>query len=144
MLWLIYLTQYCEHMIHVNLAYQSKCCLKVNITTNNESEYIAALKGLVGLNHFLLENPEGYVSYDVDVTLFSDSELLVKQMNGEYQVRNERIMKLNEELNDVVENLFESVKFMHIKRGMNSMADRLANDAIDDHFRTHSMYWEAI
>jgi len=109
-------------------------------TTNNESEYIAALKGLVGLNHFLLENPEGYVSYDVDVTLFSDSELLVKQMNGEYQVRNERIMKLNEELNEAVDNLFESVKFMHIKRGMNSMADRLANDAIDDHFRTHSMY----
>jgi len=103
--------------------------------TNNESEYIAAIKGLAGLNHFLLENPEGYVSYDVDVTLFSDSELLVKQMSGEYQVKNERIKILHGELDSTAEEMFASVKFMHIRRGYNSMADRLANDAIDDFFR---------
>lgn len=104
-------------------------------STNNESEYIAAIKGLAGLNHFLLENPEGYVSYDVDVTLFSDSELLVKQMSGEYQVKNERIKILHGELDSTAEEMFASVKFMHIRRGYNSMADRLANDAIDDFFR---------
>lgn len=89
-----------------------------------------------GLHQFINENPEGYASFDVDVTLFSDSELLVKQMSGEYKVKNERMKVLNEELGSVAEDMFASVKFMHIKRGYNSMADRLANDAIDDYFRT--------
>ena len=44
-------------------------------STNNESEYIAAAMGLTGLHQFINENPEGYASFDVDVTLFSDSEL---------------------------------------------------------------------
>jgi|MDTC01.3.fsa_nt_gb ribonuclease HI len=104
-------------------------------STNNESEYIAARKGLIGLHNFINENPEGYVSFDVDVTLFSDSELLVKQMSGEYKVKNERMRVLHEELGSTAEDFFASVKFMHIKRGYNSMADRLANDAIDDFFR---------
>ena len=105
-------------------------------STNNEAEYIAAFKGLTGLSQFLNENPEGYVSFDVDVTLFSDSELLVKQMNGDYAVKDDKIKVVNRALTDAVEDLFQSVKFMHIRRGLNSMADRLANDGIDDYFRS--------
>lgn len=104
-------------------------------STNNESEYIAAAMGLTGLHQFINENPEGYASFDVDVTLFSDSELLVKQMSGDYKVKNERMKVLHAELGSVADEMFASVKFMHIKRGYNSMADRLANDAIDDFFR---------
>jgi ribonuclease HI len=114
--------------------------------TNNVAEYLAAKHGIEGLSVLLNEEagspPEltegrwiGLNSLQDDVTLFSDSELLVKQMTGEYAVKNEDLKKLHSQLNRICEDNFQSVKFMHIRRGLNSLADSLANDGIDDYLR---------
>src|SRR5262249_50308140 len=80
--------------------------------TNNVAEYSAlvrALEGAAGLG----------VS---DLTVKSDSELLVKQMRGIYRVANPALAKLHGEARNLV-GRFRSVKFHHVPREENSQAD---------------------
>ncbi|MCI0642365.1 MAG: ribonuclease HI family protein [Gemmataceae bacterium] len=64
------------------------------------------------------------------VVVFSDSELMVKQMNGEYKVRNPGLLELFEEAKELCK-AFESVKLRHVPRAENKHADRLYNEALD-------------
>ena len=84
--------------------------------TNNEAEYRALIKGLQYLLEFNFLNPE----------IFSDSELVVKQVNGEYQVKNSRMKILYLEVIDLLKK-FESWQLTHILRDKNKVADKLAN-----------------
>ena len=84
--------------------------------TNNEAEYRALIKGLQCLLEFNFLNPE----------IFSDSELVVKQVNGEYQVKNSRMKILYLEVIDLLKK-FESWQLTHILRDKNKVADKLAN-----------------
>lgn len=89
-------------------------------TTNNSAEYSALI---YALQEALIDR------YD-NVIINSDSELLVKQLNGEYKVKNENIKYYY----DLFMNLrrgFCSIEVNHINRENNSMADKLANKAID-------------
>ena len=89
--------------------------------TNNIAEYkacIAALERMRELNA-------------TDVELFSDSELLVRQVNGVYRVKNPGLKPLYQQVMTVL-GLFDSWKITHVKRGRNSLADGLANKALDD------------
>lgn len=89
--------------------------------TNNQAEYSALLKAL-----------EYGKSLDVDeVKVFSDSDLLVKQMSGEYRVDSENLKDLYEEAKGL-ESEFGKVVYKHISREKNSIADNLANEAIDE------------
>jgi len=88
--------------------------------TNNVAEYRGLLVGL--------EFAAGMKADEV--TVKSDSELLVKQMNGEYRVKNETLKVLFEQANDMVR-AFDSCTFQHIPRGQNKEADRLVNRAIN-------------
>lgn len=93
--------------------------------TNNEAEYSAVIFGLRKLASILEEGAR-----DVDVEILADSELLVKQMNGIYKVRNERIGKLFVEVfNEKIK--FKSVKFTHVRREKNKEADAMVNEALD-------------
>jgi ribonuclease HI len=94
--------------------------------TNNVAEYqglIAALKYAHDHGHRLL-------------CLRSDSELLVKQMRGEYRVRNAGLQKLFQQARTLADNLGE-VSFEHVRRGQNAEADRLANLAMDEGTRSN-------
>ncbi len=84
--------------------------------TNNEAEYRALIKGLQYLLEFNFLNPE----------IFSDSELVVKQVNGEYQVKNNRMKNLYSEVIDLLKK-FDSWELTHILRDKNKVADNLAN-----------------
>jgi ribonuclease HI len=89
--------------------------------TNNIAEYRALILGLKGaLSH-------GYKSLDV----FLDSELLAKQINGSYRVKNEKLKVLMKEVRSLLTS-FEFVEVKHVLRSRNSHADRLANLAIDE------------
>ena len=65
-----------------------------------------------------------------ELEVVSDSELLVKQMRGEYRVKNEALRQLWEEANDL-ERGFAKVRYTAVRRAHNELADRLVNEALD-------------
>jgi ribonuclease HI len=88
--------------------------------TNNQAEYTALIRALehaerLGTSHRLL--------------IHSDSELLVKQMNGDYRVKDEGLKPLYDQARRVVSR-FPSVTIRHIPRAQNAWADRLYNAAL--------------
>jgi ribonuclease HI len=66
----------------------------------------------------------------------SDSELLVKQMRGEYRVKNPGLQPLYEEARSLTRE-FDRVTFEHVRREFNKDADRLANEAMDEAARSN-------
>jgi ribonuclease HI len=65
-----------------------------------------------------------------DVTVRSDSELLVKQMTGAYKVKNEGLRELFLEAKDLAKQI-PRFSIEHVRRGENSEADKLCNEALD-------------
>ncbi len=63
--------------------------------------------------------------------IHSDSELLVKQMNGEYRVKNPDLKELYDQAQDLRQG-FRSVHLTHVRREQNKRADELCNIALDD------------
>jgi ribonuclease HI len=89
-------------------------------TTNNIAEYTALVRALrraaeLGGKELLIR---------------SDSELLVKQMNGIYKVKNAHLRQLHDEAQLLIRQ-FDSVKLVHVPRSQNSHPDRLCNQALD-------------
>ncbi|OGC04916.1 hypothetical protein A2276_03055 [candidate division WOR-1 bacterium RIFOXYA12_FULL_43_27] len=89
-------------------------------TTNNVAEYTALLRGLE--ETLLL----GYKEAD----FFSDSELLVKQLKGEYRVKDEKLKPLFMNA-QMLAKRFKHFSITHIRREKNKLADELANLGID-------------
>jgi ribonuclease HI len=89
--------------------------------TNNIAEYRALLLGLKGALANGCNNLEIYM----------DSELLVKQINGSYRVKNEHLKVLMKEVRTLLA-CFDSVQVKHVPRLQNSQADKLANTSIDE------------
>jgi ribonuclease HI len=69
---------------------------------------------------------------DDDITILSDSELVVKQRNHSYKVRSKQLKIIFREINNL-EKYFKSVCYRHIPRDFNREADLLANRAIDEY-----------
>ena len=88
--------------------------------TNNVAEYRALLLAL----------QKAQLLYPRTVKVFSDSELLVKQLRGEYQVKNPRLLQLYRKVRTFLSS-FSSFQIEHVKRERNWRADELANLAID-------------
>jgi len=88
--------------------------------TNNVAEYSALLAGL--------ERAAKLGATDVDI--ISDSELLVRQMNGQYRVKNEGLKPLYEKAMSLSAK-FHRCTFRHVRREFNRDADKLVNQAID-------------
>jgi ribonuclease HI len=65
-----------------------------------------------------------------ELEVVSDSELLVKQMQGEYRVKNETLRVLWDEATDL-ERRFRRVRYTAVRRAHNELADRLVNEALD-------------
>lgn len=98
----------------------------LGITTNNEAEYKALI---IALNYLSkMTASEGTLK----ITFFSDSQLLVKQMNGEYSVKSPNILPLYLEVKKILKNRRIDCSFTYISREFNKQADRLANLAIDE------------
>jgi ribonuclease HI len=88
--------------------------------TNNVAEYTAAILGL-----------ERAAELGADeVTLRSDSQLLVNQLTGRYRVRTDHLVPLHRRLRELARG-FRTVRFEHVPRALNTEADRLANQGVD-------------
>ncbi|OQR88540.1 hypothetical protein THRCLA_22846 [Thraustotheca clavata] len=89
--------------------------------TNNVAEYQGLLLALdVAKNHNL-----------ETIEILMDSQLVVKQMQGEYRVKQEHLKMLHQQANEKAK-MFQSVIYRAIPRKENSKADELANQAIDE------------
>jgi ribonuclease HI len=89
-------------------------------TTNNVAEYRALLLGL-----------ERALACGVrELEVRSDSELLIKQLRGEYRVRSAGLQPLYTQAKQLISR-FASVRLVHVRRELNAEADRLANRGID-------------
>ncbi|HXG12679.1 MAG TPA: ribonuclease HI family protein [Gemmataceae bacterium] len=89
--------------------------------TNNQAEYAALVRALehaarLGTHHRLI--------------IHSDSELMVKQMRGEYRVKDETLRGLYEKARELSAR-FAGVMFRHVPRSQNSRADQLCNEVLD-------------
>ena len=92
----------------------------IGVATNNVAEYRALLAGLACA-----------VEAGVDaLEVVSDSELLVKQMTGEYRVKNETLRELSLEAESLGRRLGR-VRYLAVRRAQNELADRLVNEALD-------------
>jgi ribonuclease HI len=90
--------------------------------TNNQAEYTALVRALehaleLGTHHHL--------------HILSDSELLVKQMNGQYRVKNEELRGLFQQAQELTKQFTGGVTIRHVRREQNSRADALCNEALD-------------
>ena len=95
------------------------------LATNNVAEY----NGLLAALRWALAN--GIATLHIR----SDSELLVKQMKGQYRVKNAGLQPLYEEAASLTRRIGR-VTFEHVRREFNKDADRLANEAMDEAART--------
>jgi ribonuclease HI len=91
-------------------------------TTNNQAEYTAIIIGL--------ESARTLGATEVDMAM--DSELAVKQLNGQYRVKNPDIAKRFVEVHNLARD-FKKVTFRHVRREFNKEADALVNECIDAH-----------
>lgn len=88
--------------------------------TNNEAEYKALLHAL---SQCLAYSPKS-------VTCFLDSELVVKQLRGEYRVKHAGLKPLYQEVS-AFRSKIPVLKFNHIPRAQNALADALVNETLD-------------
>jgi ribonuclease HI len=93
----------------------------IGIATNNVAEYRALIAGL--------ERAAALEVTELDVR--SDSELMVKQMRGEYRVKNEALHELQQAAASAARAVGR-VTYTHVRREHNELADRLVNEALDD------------
>ena len=87
--------------------------------TNNEAEYLALIKGI----QLCIDNNI------LDVNIFCDSELIVRQVNGDYKVKNERMIKLHSKTLNLC-SMLENWSVSHIMREKNTEADLLSKEGL--------------
>ena len=105
----------------------SKISDYIGHATNNIAEYTACLRGIT----------EALILGAKEIELFADSELLIKQINGEYKVKNEGLQPLYWQIMSLVKRL-KHFKATHIPREKNKEADELSNIGIDEQYKKNS------
>jgi ribonuclease HI len=93
---------------------------RIGEATNNVAEYRALLRGIE------LAAAHG----GTDLELIGDSELVVRQVEGRYKVKNAGMKPLHREVKRALQS-FDSWSVRHVRRAENSEADRLVNEALD-------------
>jgi ribonuclease HI len=92
----------------------------IGTNTNNQAEYRALAEGLRQARSFAIEVLDCYL----------DSELVVRQVNGQYKVKEAELKTLHDEVTGQIGSFLE-VNFHHVPRTKNRHADRLVNEALD-------------
>jgi ribonuclease HI len=92
--------------------------------TNNAAEYEALVLALTEAKR------RGLAKREIEIRM--DSELIVKQMNNEYQIKEETLWPYYMKVHNLLVAHFPHVRFVHIPREENKEADRLVNEAIDE------------
>jgi ribonuclease HI len=95
----------------------------LGIRTNNQAEYEALRRALEICNEL-----------DKEITILSDSELLINQRNFKYRLRNQELKIISREISNLEKN-FEKIQYKHIPREKNYKADILANRALNEYIK---------
>jgi len=98
----------------------------VGVGTNNEAEYKAVIFALKKLKQLIGKEEAGKTKAEIH----ADSELLCRQLNGEYKIMDEKIQKLFLEIWNLKLDFGEMI-FKHVRREENKDADRMVNAALD-------------
>ncbi len=93
---------------------------RIGTTTNNQAEYRAIIAALEKASELGVRHAD----------IYSDSELVVKQINGKYRVKKPALKPLHQQVRQLLGNL-EGFTITHIPREQNTEADSLANEALD-------------
>lgn len=96
---------------------------KIGETTNNVAEYSAVIAGL----EWVSANFPGE-----EVSFYMDSELLCRQLNGIYKIKNANLAKLMIIIRSKESKITNRVKYHHIPRELNKKADSMVNAALDN------------
>ena len=99
---------------------------RIGVATNNTAEYKALILALKESKKILSKESKG-----TDIELRTDSELMMKQMIGDYKIKDTNLKELATEAHKLILN-FKNVKFLHIPREKNKEADKLVNEALDN------------
>lgn len=102
--------------------------------TNNEAEYKALIFGLKKIKALIGKTK----AKSAEVECFLDSELAVKQLNHEYKLTEKHIQELFLKIWNLMLD-FKLVKFYHIPREKNKIADALVNQALDSYEKQESL-----
>ena len=106
-----------------NLIFQDAKFL--GIKTNNEAEYL----GLIAALTWLRDNQHKFNLEKVN--FYSDSQLLVRQIQGAYKVKSDNLKGLHQVARDLLSQINVVCVFSDIRRGYNKLADSLANEAMN-------------
>jgi ribonuclease HI len=101
---------------------------KIGHATNNTAEYTAVIKSL----EYLLLHQIKVIS----INFILDSELVVRQLNGQYKIKDANLINLNIQIRRLIselknQSLLEKIIFTHVRREQNKIADFLVNRALD-------------
>ena len=100
--------------------------VRLGVATNNVAEYKAVAFALTKSRELL-----GAKAKETDIELRTDSELLHRQMLGQYKVKNAGLKPIFAEIQELIKN-FRAVLFVHVRREFNKDADRMVNLALDE------------
>ncbi len=95
--------------------------------TNNVAEYEALIRALTELKKVIPKEKRKNAQIEVRM----DSELIVKQLNGEYQIKEEPLQLLFVKVWNLRVSEFPHITFTHVRREQNADADALYNEALD-------------
>jgi len=98
----------------------------IGIKTNNDAEYEALIFGLKKVKALVGKTK----AKDFEIECRADSELMVKQLNHEYKLKEPRIQKYFIEIWNLMLD-FKAVSFNHVPREKNTVADKMVNEALD-------------
>ncbi|MBI2591611.1 MAG: ribonuclease HI family protein [Candidatus Brennerbacteria bacterium] len=98
----------------------------IGVGTNNEAEYKAVILALKKLRHLI--GKKGIESQEIEIRM--DSELVQKQLSGEYKIKEKDLQLLFVEIWNLRLD-FKNLSFVHIPREQNRLADKLVNEALD-------------
>lgn len=103
--------------------------------TNNEAEYSAILFGLKKIKSLIGKAKAKQTAIECRM----DSELACKQLNHEYKIENEKLQPYFLEIWNLMLD-FSEVKFVHVRRELNTVADACANEAMDEHAKNKRLF----
>lgn len=101
--------------------------MHIGMTTNNAAEYRALIEALKEIKKISGKN----ISKTAEVEVRMDSELVVKQLNGEYQINEETLFPYFIAVHNLKVKDLPNIRFVHVRREANRRADELANEAMD-------------
>jgi ribonuclease HI len=99
----------------------------IGVKTNNEAEYEGVILALTKLKELFSKTELA----NSEIILHLDSELVCKQINREYKVKDSKLQQLFLKVYNLKLEL-DNIKFKHIRRELNKLADTLVNEALDE------------